>query len=1062
MKKISRLFSVLYLLSLLLSLFIIPMNVVTAYHANGDVLSLNFNDGTGISGITNYGKFSNSVTPVSMRGAESSGYGYEAYSDDPSNKYFYFWNRRTNGNSVELGTKGLGMGDENAFVLKPSTEYKLTYKYKVLAGTSVVEYNQDKTEIISNFSLTYFYGQAANVSGKARFGSKSLVDFNTLDSSYYEQIGPKTNYDTAENVPDTFYANKLTKDTEWQTVTYTFTTPSDVTGKDNLYFTISAGPQDIFGNIGTYVDPDRYIGVAIDDVTLVAHRESDETKTYVYNFINDVTGASCYSNANHNIFSGCQSSYVSGSVTYTPDKLSAITNQGMVLQCGMSSKLNASATWRFKAYLRDTDVNLGHENIGNTTYGNGWFRLEADTFYEIKAKYKLTYLDCDSASIAFGLSGSNSLTSPGGGVLTCVADSVQNLDKVSTDWQYLTTIINGNGTSVSDSGDYNSNAGKYVCIVPSASENNYNSPKATFLIESVTVTVYSNNEDDSLIKLDTLGGSFEDGTTTKSINLSKDELYYLPTPTREGYVFAGWTRNMNIALGTNIVPSNDMTLDAAPATVVVPTDGFYKYYALWAIKEKTFDFGNKTEGSKFNGDISESEVTQATGWVSTHFSLVDYDGDNDYEIRFNSLETASHFKVTLADWDSETKTRTPYVLREGVNYTVEVKVKRLTLHSGTESLRFGVVRAVRDGFGAVSPQGDDEYNHLIMYRGVELDDPDGEYETISVSFTNFGMFNTSYNGSTDSDYRGIPHYYKDVLAFVGYSGEFIIDSITVKANYYENNRIIVNCSDEGKRGGTVDVDYLNKTITVKPDAGYALASDGIKLSYNYHIYDSKKYGKYSAQSDQVKHITEAYGYVNTIYNYTQSDDGTGFICKYEDEWNTVPDGLKIEVLFIKENDVSCSIISRSIKLDGTKSDGSYSSAGIRFRGRMNISDNITEAGFLAIPTEYLDTSGELKFFRDGVLNNKNARYVKVYTATDNLYFKKTEMFYDYQIALTGLTSQLNKYDMRDTKFTVVMYLKTGSGSDAVYTYSNYLNVSWIDIFNEYDADVINNAINQNR
>ena len=1052
MNRITRIISVICIASLLFSACLFSLNNATAYTAKSDVLFLDFNDETGISGVTSYAAFGNTIIPESMRGVGSAGYSYETDPDDPNNKVFYFWNRRHNGHSIELGTPGSGMSDSNAFTMQPSTSYKLTFKYKVKAGSNSVAYSGGN--IVDNIRIMLYHGVAAGTTGKIVISSKSLVDFNSLDESMYTTLGPKENKDTTSGVPAEYTVHKLTQNTAWETATFYFTTPSDVSSRDNVYLTISGGNSTISGNGISYIDPDQFVGVYIDDVTLIADTTVNELETFVYDFKEESTGASCYAGASHDTFSMCSQSFISGGMTYTPDKISEITNQGMVLQAGFNSAINTNAGWRFKAYIRDTDADLGHETTDGKTYGNGWLRLQADTVYSIVVKYKVTNLECSSAGITIGLSASNNLVSPNGEMVSCLSDAEQYQYSVNDDWQYIQAVVNGNDVSKNSAGESTPNAGKYVCMVPYASESNYNSPKATLLIESVTVTACPIISGKAYLFYSAFGGEMSNGAVSDRQVCNIGDKIDMPTPTRAGYIFAGWTKSKSIAAGTAENTDKNMIAEYAPATTVIVDKQINMYYAIWAPVSHTFDFGNTTEGSKFNGSIGTTEVSASTGWVSRHISLVDYDGDGDYELRFDASVESNAWKVNLADYNSTTGVRTPYIVREGVNYTIELKVRFLQLNSNNYSVVLGLTRVQKGAFGLVDPRGSNEYSSMTVYSGGNTTDGSG-YETVTMDFTSFGIFNTSYNGSWGT--AGYPTHYKDNLALIGSNGEIIVDEITIKANYYENNKTVVTCSDEGESGGTVEIDYINKLISVTPNTGYKLAAGGIKMNYNYHTYDVDEFGTYKETLEQRNYVTAVYGFSKKIFLVGDAEDasgqGSGLVFKYTDDYNTSPDGLRFDISFVKDTEVSCSLVASSIRTGKVLTSGEYRSAGIRFRGRVNNNANITEVGFIVVPTQLLPSTDLLEFNSDGNVKCANAQIAVAYNSDKNVVYDSTGQYKDYQVIITGLTSENGNTDLRDIEFTVVMYIKSGSGSNTVYTYSNQYNLSWLDIYDKYDDSV---------
>ena len=553
----------------------------------------------------------------------------------------------------------------------------------------------------------------------------------------------------------------------------------------------------------------------------------------------------------------------------------------------------------------------------------------------------------------------------------------------------------------------------------------------------------------STVNLDLMGGALNG---SKKLTAEYNSKVMLPTPEKSGYVFAGWTKNQAIAAGTASNDQYNMDAEYAPQTVVLAKGRTMDFYAIWAPNSVTYTFGSP-DNTVFNNALTTTERlttgeggTGSGGTVSTYLSLEDCDGDGGYELKTNVGDGRypSVFKANLATYDGTNNNY--YCLREGVTYRVTINVKVAELNNS--SAKIGVTRCYRTGFGQVNPEGSNQRDYLNVASFKETTDG---FVTVSKEFTVFGMFNTSYSGQPGDGGLYGAFSYKDGLAFVGYSGVTYVKSITVEAlSYNEPTLSIIG-------DGTVDVDYINKKVTVSPASGYKLAAGGITMTYNYHGFDTEKYGKYSATEEQIAHLTEAYEAKKKVFINDSVSTDTDDTFLYTDKLDMCPSGIKFTVEFVPDSEMSTAVIARSVRTDKTLSNGLYRTAGLRFRARVANDDRITEVGFIAVPSAKLIGDTKLEFLEDGSLSCRAAATAVAYKKADgtNVLYSAGAEYKDYQLIITGLSTENGERSLKDTEFTVVSYVKYDDGGTVKYRYSEHFSASWNDVWNSYSDEIKN-------
>ena len=144
------------------------------------------------------------------------------------------------------------------------------------------------------------------------------------------------------------------------------------------------------------------------------------------------------------------------------------------------------------------------------------------------------------------------------------------------------------------------------------------------------------------------------------------------------------------------------------------------------------------------------------------------------------------------------------------------------------------------------------------------------------------------------------------------------------------------------------------------------------------------------------------------------------------------------------------LLTGSIRREKTAEDGTYTSAGIRFRGRVSAATRAaaSEIGFVAVPTAYLNGAS----IADYVATEGNKAIIAKVKSENSkeIVYENSKDFYlrdqtDYQLIMTGLTVQGLDKNLLNTKMTVALYVVV----DGVTTYTNTLSFSYNDIAKYY-------------
>lgn len=443
-----------------------------------------FTDGTGISLYTKDGKFgADRGTLLQDKDMHS----YNVVNDpaDGSNKVAYFTNRRYNGASIEIGS---GTGEDGAYLLDPSSKYKISFRYKWAKGSSRVEFKNGAFKTYVSWQLKkgaqveydgaqyekrditkspYLYIDAENGTSVE---SKNMVNGTVIGNK-------NMSYDAAVTDPSklahykTYERYTLNEDSEWTPFSYVFTTDPDEP-RNKLFLSISAGVQNISGDDSAakpMTDENQFVGLYVDDIVIEKYITGESKQTFVYDFKHadgnamtmlDYTGDV---NGNHDLVSNSTDpSYDSRS-----NGESSITDKGLVFSSTSDGIGSNDFGWGHKFYLTDSDFGLGDK----------WLTLEADTSYKVDVKYYVNSRKNDKCNIGLAVA-----KGEGGGSqeMTRIANTTALKDG---NWHTFTAYVNGDDSITR--GDVTVPlAGRWLAITANT---------GNFTVESVTVTVIPNS-----------------------------------------------------------------------------------------------------------------------------------------------------------------------------------------------------------------------------------------------------------------------------------------------------------------------------------------------------------------------------------------------------------------------------------------------------------------------------------------------------------------------------------------------------------------------------------------
>lgn len=299
--------------------------------------------------------------------------------------------------------------------------------------------------------------------------------------------------------------------------------------------------------------------------------------------------------------------------------------------------------------------------------------------------------------------------------------------------------------------------------------------------------------------------------------------------------------------------------------------------------------------------------------------------------------------------------------------------------------------------------------------------------------------------------------------------QFDAESFTVKMPETNGQGLIMPFALSQPVGSSWFDDFYKleagKTYRFEVDYAYK-SNDGTALAVGFsRAYSSVNNDLYSNGSHLVNnnliHITrpaqageEGVAHGEFLYTAKETDDGCILLLRFVTNGSAefTVRSAKLTVINSDDNDVSfVQASARSIRAEGTVA-GKYQSAGIRFRGTIDINDARGKAdiGFVVIPTSKIN--GAEKWFAidaNGNIANSSAR--KVGGCMSKIYASDASTA-TFQLIVTGLTKEDKTEDLKDLKLTAVMYVLDNEGN---YTYYYVNEASYNDVKAVYNAkDVI--------
>ncbi len=253
-----------------------------------------------------------------------------------------------------------------------------------------------------------------------------------------------------------------------------------------------------------------------------------------------------------------------------------------------------------------------------------------------------------------------------------------------------------------------------------------------------------------------------------------------------------------------------------------------------------------------------------------------------------------------------------------------------------------------------------------------------------------------------------------------------------KVNYNYINNISL------KKGNTyrLELEYAyDATVEGATNLSVGWMHTTMSAAANASLTSSWADGKAICQNVESKGTKSDYKYLDYIFTADDAADGMYLLLRFSSTNGTNKGTVTIKSakVTVIENNTSTNVAftsaaKRSIRAESK--DGAYVSAGLRFRGTLTAAqyENAAEVGFIAIPSALIDESKAwFEIDANGNIANANAKKVE---CTNKVYATGTSTR-DYQLILTNLTQNGANKDLKDTKFSVVMYTKDANG---VYSY----------------------------
>lgn len=404
------------------------------------------------------------------------------------------------------GNKTMDCG--SAFNLEADVTYRVTFRYKVLAGT----YTDS-----GSITAALYYGTGLYPNGKraSAVTVTNFFDIKTVSEDSYEM----RDFTESEATVSCYY---LTADTDWMTFDKTITVTAaqikeikDFAGVKNvnLYFNVQC-------HAGATTPHIKDCNVMVDDILIY----NDEGTVYNYNFINDEDGTTNYTRAdgtgmgfsygegdkennigpietllnkdidgNGTVKSGNknQASYV-----VTKDMIdgttlagdgSSLVHDGQTVAGGAylgtnnGTPFTTEGMWaHYRMFIKDPDID-----------GGKWLTIAKGRKYAVTVKFKAGngVVEGDKYGLAIGLGNSEGMMS----ALMTEKGKLYEHSYVydyqydsSEPWHYITAIIDGDGTSYDGVTSAEvALAGRRLAVLPKV-----NGTTGGVFIESIEVTVF--------------------------------------------------------------------------------------------------------------------------------------------------------------------------------------------------------------------------------------------------------------------------------------------------------------------------------------------------------------------------------------------------------------------------------------------------------------------------------------------------------------------------------------------------------------------------------------------
>lgn len=485
---------------------------------------------------------------------------------------------------------------------------------------------------------------------------------------------------------------------------------------------------------------------------------------------------------------------------------------------------------------------------------------------------------------------------------------------------------------------------------------------------------------------------YNDGATaSESFVLAYGEYKKLPVPTRDGYIFAGWYKNYQFGM-------HNLTTDDIPRSFAVgDTDPKVTLTAQW-VKDETIKVD-------FNEDVYKADK-----YTTTHASHIDASskflvvndtgldtGSDGYYAYFIS-DSAKQWKISLYN-DDGSRVRA----MNGVTYRISIRYKVV---SDTNAAGVGVCRNAAGSYG---PVGFDGYDSITTIGSGAVTDG---FVVATKNVTAENMYRAGRD-TTES----LIHTYRDQISLSINKGEVYVD-------YVEVTPVSYTPANQGfdATKGDVSFDYVNKTVTVTPNAGYKVASSGVAVNMTYNYYTIKNNDS-GVQNCYPTILPAEKIQLNTV-------DGLTF--KYAGDYTPAAlNALKVTVNFVAENATNAAFIGGSTR-DASGEGETYVSAGIRFRARVDDAniEGADKVEFVIVPEKSLN-GHTIKYY---MANDGSAAVTGVaYSAADstNVVYEKVGGYTDYQAVVTGLTKEGSAKDLTALKLCAALRITKGDSVEYV-------------------------------